>query len=321
MDLIYTDENREDAGVLLNYSFDLAFGSDENNFEMTLDANNNCCGAGCVVYIDGTEYGGIIDRVKVITQNQEIIYSGRTWHGILESKVIEPDAGRDYLILSGDANMVIGMILERIGLTELFTVSHEESGLNIKNYSMNRYVSAYTGISKMLATVSGKLKFLFRDGKVMLSAHPITDYLQDEQFDNDQVEMEIERSYKTVNHIICLGQGELSQRQVIHLYRDEEGKISTTQTLTGIDEITEVYDYPSAESEEELVKGGENKFKEYAPQSKIKLSFDAENGDYDIGDIVGAKEITTGISAVARIIKKIVTINRGLINIEYKVEE
>lgn len=321
MDLIYTDESREDAGVLLNYNFDLAFGSDENNFEMTLDANNNCCRAGCVVYIDGTEYGGIIDRVKVITQNDEVIYSGRTWHGILESKVIEPDVGRDYLVVSGDANAVIGMILERIGLSELFAVAREESGLEIKHYSMNRYVSAYTGIRKMLATAAGKLKFLYQNGKVILSAHPITDYSQDEQFDNDQVEMEIERSYKTVNHIICLGQGELSQRQVIHLYRDEEGKISTAQTQTGIDEITEVYDYPNAESEEELVKGGESKLKEYAPQSKVKLSFDAENGDYDIGDIVGAKEIKTGISAVARIIKKIVTINRGLINIEYKVEE
>ena len=36
MDLIYTNENREDVGVLFGYSFDLAFGIDENDFECKL---------------------------------------------------------------------------------------------------------------------------------------------------------------------------------------------------------------------------------------------------------------------------------------------
>ena len=33
MDLIYTNANRVDQGVLLDYELDLAFGADENNFE------------------------------------------------------------------------------------------------------------------------------------------------------------------------------------------------------------------------------------------------------------------------------------------------
>lgn len=43
MDLIYTNVNREDVGVLKDYAFDLAFGSDENDFELTLDINQHCC--------------------------------------------------------------------------------------------------------------------------------------------------------------------------------------------------------------------------------------------------------------------------------------
>lgn len=33
MDLIYTDENRVDIGVLHEYSMDIAYGVSENNFE------------------------------------------------------------------------------------------------------------------------------------------------------------------------------------------------------------------------------------------------------------------------------------------------
>ena len=32
MDLIYANNQMEDIGVLLDYEFDLAFGSDENDF-------------------------------------------------------------------------------------------------------------------------------------------------------------------------------------------------------------------------------------------------------------------------------------------------
>lgn len=321
MDLIYTNKDREDVGVLLDYDFDLAFGSDENDFELTINANQHCCEAGCLIYMEGTEYGGIIDKMKITTKNQEMKYSGRTWHGILASKVIEPDAGEAYLIVSGEANEVIGTLLDRIGLADMFTVSTEDSGLTISNYKMNRYVDAYTGIVKMLATVSGKMKFTFTGGQVFISALSAVDYSQDEQFDNDQVEMQVEKSYNPVNHLICLGSGELTERQVVHLYTDADGNISTTQTFTGIDEVVDVYDYANAESLEDLIQGGMDKLKELASADTVKMDFDAESTVYDIGDIVGAKEIITGVAVKEKITKKIVTINKGQINIEYKVGE
>ena len=321
MDLIYTNKNREDVGVLKDYTFDLAFGSDENDFELTLDISSHCCEPDCFIYVDGTEYGGIIDKMNIATRDNKLVYKGRTWHGILASKIITPDDGVAYLTVSGEANEVIGSLLERLGLTDLFEASKEQSGLTINNYAFNRYTDAYSGFSKMLTTVSGKLKFTFKTDKVVISACPIVDYSQDEQFDNDQVEMDIEKTGNTVNHLICLGKGNLTERQIVHLYVDDKGNIGETQTFTGLQEVTSVYDYPNVESLDELKKNGIEKLKGYATEDKVKMNFTAEETIYDIGDIVGAKEIITGIVAIEKITKKIVTIKQGLVNIQYKVGE
>ena len=321
MDLIYTDKKRQDVGVLKDYTFDLAFGSDENDFELTVDVSNHCCEPGCLVYIENTEYGGIVDGLGVVTTDDKLTYMGRTWHGIVASKVIEPDADQTHLKVSGEANQVIGELLVRCGLSELFAASTESSGLVIDAYSFDRYVDAYLGIKKMLASVNGKLKFSFINGRVILSALPAVDYSQDEQFDNDQVEMQIEKTSNTVNHLICLGKGELEKRLVVHLYCDESGNISTTQTFKGIQEITAVYEDNSEETESELVQKGTEKFREYINADKVQLDFSAEEKLYDVGDLVGAKEIITETTVISEITKKIVTIRQGEVNIQYKVGE
>ena len=321
MDLIYTNKHREDVGVMKDYAFDLAYGSDENDFELSVDTSNHCCDTDCLIYIEGTEYGGIIDGFTVTTTDRKLVYKGRTWHGILASKILQPDDGEAYLKVSGEANAIIGSLLERVGLTDLFEVTNEYSGLIINNYSFSRYTDMYTGITKMLDTVGGKLRFTFKADKVVISTVPIVDYSQDEQFDNDQVEMTIEKSHNTVNHLICLGKGELTERQIVHLYVDAEGNISGSQTFTGIEEVADIYDYSNAESLEELTNSGKDKLKEYAAVDKVQMNFSSEEIMYDIGDIIGAKEIITGITSSAKISKKIVTISQGLVNIQYKVGE
>ena len=117
MDLIYMNSSMQDIGVIKAYNFDLAFGSDENNFELKVGVNDHCCEAGYYVYIEGTEYGGIIDAVASDTAAEEVTYTGRTWHGILNSKVLCPDSGQDYLTLNGNANTVLGTLISRMGLT------------------------------------------------------------------------------------------------------------------------------------------------------------------------------------------------------------
>ena len=153
MDLIYSNSDKEDIGVLKDCKFDLAFGLDENNFEVTVSSSNHVCDAGFFVYIENTEYGGMIDSVHVDSAKATVKYKGRTWHGILNSKVLQPDLNQDYLIVNGEANTVINELISRMGLSALFRVSSVSSGVNISNYKMNRYIEGYTGILKMLKEV------------------------------------------------------------------------------------------------------------------------------------------------------------------------
>lgn len=321
MDLIYMNPQREDLGVMKDYSFDLAFGESENDFECTVPRGNHCCGASFFLYVEGTEYGGIIDGIKVDTKNDEIKYLGRTWHGILESKIFEPDAGEDYLVLNGEGNEVLSFLVERMGLGGLFRVSSEDSGVTIKNYKMNRYIAGYNGIRKMLKASGGKLHISFNKGMVELSAVPLVDYTQDEQFDTDQMDFVIQKNFHPVNHVICLGKGELAEREVVHLYADASGNISEEQIFFGLDEVTETFIYPNAESTEELTQGGIDIIKESWNSNTVSFDFDAEASVYDIGDVVGAKEIVTGTEVDADITKKIVNIKGETITIQYEVGE
>lgn len=319
MDLIYMNASREDVGVLHDYNLDLAYGEDENDFELRIPSSAHCCEKGFLLYIEGTEYGGIVDEIAIDTDAAEVSYTGRTWHGLLNSKIIEPDAGQGYLVLSGEANAVIGALITRLGLGELFSASGEDSGLTISSYKMNRYITAYEGIKKMLKTEKGKLRFAFKGGKIILSAHPRGDYTQDGNLDSDLVDLKVKRHYNPVNHIICLGRGELADREVIHLYVDADGNISKTQTFTGLDERAEVYENSNAESLEELEAGGIDRLKELSVMDEVEAALNEDSDQYEIQDVVGATDNIIGLTVNAEITKKIITIESGQITISYKV--
>lgn len=320
MDLIFMNADREDIGVLQNYELDLAFGSDENSFECVVEKNNHCCNFGYFLYIEGTEYGGIIDSVESKNSTQEIVYSGRTWHGVMNSKVLEPDPGEDYLVCSGEANAVIADMVSRMSLTDIFEVSSDDSGLTIGSYKMNRYISGYDGILKMLKTVDGKLRFCVQsNGKVLLSAVPIVDYTQD-GLDSDLISLDVKRTANTVNHLICLGKGNLADRLVVHLYVDESGKISRNQTFSGMDEYVAVYDYANAEDEDDLVSSGTEKLKELMQQDNLSVDVNDVGDPYDVGDLVGAIDNISNIGVAIPITKKIVTIKNGIVTIDIKPE-
>lgn len=318
MDLIYMNEAREDVGIMRDYTLDMAFGADENNFEAIVPSAAHCCAPGYFLYTEGTEYGGVIDDLGSDTAAEEVTYMGRTWHGILNSKIIEPDPGTAYLILTGEANQIIQQLIDRLSLSELFIASEENSGLFISGYKMNRFIPAYDGIRKMLATVAGKLCFAFHAGKVVLSAMPRGNYTQTSEIDSDMVNFKAVRRYRPVNHLICLGQGELEARQVIHLYKDAAGRINKQQSLFGILERTAVYENTNAESLEELEREGLEQFGKLTQSDEMRVSLNADDTCYDISDLIGAVDNVTGIAVTTEIVKKIVTIKKGDITISYE---
>lgn len=315
MDLIFTNLEREDQGVLSTHSFDLSYGASENNFELTIGANEAMLEADACIFIEGTEYGGIIGGIKTSTNGETITYKGRTWHGILNSKVIEPDTGEDYLIASGDANEVLSFLIARLGLSGLFVADENPSGVNISSYKFHRYCKGYDGIADMLADNGGKLKIAWKDRAVHLSAEPIADYTE-YPVDGDIATLTVEQNKDKVNHLICLGKGDLAEREIIHLYIDQFGQIGDVQYHTGIDEIVDTYDNSNSD---DLRSDGIKHFKELRNNDKAEISLSETDGlTYDIGDIVGAKEYKSGISVSAAVTQKIVKINNGVVSTEYK---
>lgn len=317
MDVIYTNSRRVDQGVLSTYAFDLSFGISENDFEITL-GRENTLEFGAFAYIEGTEYGGVVDSMKSTTNGETIVYGGRTWHGILNSKIIQPDAGADYYTVSGDANVILSTLITRMGLDSLFTVSAELSHITIPTYQFKRYCKGYDGIRDMLASAGAKLHIVWKDRSVVLSAVPIVDYT-DAPVDGDIATLTVEQHRQKVNHLICLGAGELAEREILHLYVNQVGKIVDSQYYTGVDEITETYDYSNVESSAELRKGGIEKLTALINTDKAAISVPETLGlSYDIGDIVGASDIKSGVKVSAAVSQKIVKIQNGAIRTDYK---
>lgn len=327
MDLIYADANRVEIGVLQIYELDLAFGSSENDFELRVALSSHCCQAGYYIYIDRTEYGGIIDAVEVDTENNEVIYSGRTWHGILNSRIIEPASGDSHYIVNNDAQAALVTLIYQIGLSGLFYVPQMYAGCQISNYKMDRYITAYDGIRKMLGKYGAKLCLTY-DASL---ASVVTDVVQssdlfrhtEDCLSSDLLDFQVKRTISAgkTNHLVCLGSGEMADRMVVHLYADAAGNISQTQTITDLDEYEAVFDFPNAESEEDLIAYGTERFEELLQQDKLSVSFTDEADDiFDVGDIVGATESVTGISVTVPITKKIVNIKSGELSVSYQTD-
>lgn len=318
MDLIYTDANRIDKGVLSAYAFDLSFGAAENDFEMTLGANEPALSDGSFAYIEGTEYGGVVDGIKAGTNSSTITYKGRTWHGLLNSKVIKPDAGESHLIVSGDANELLAMLIDRLGLTGLFVAEEKTSGINIPSYKFHRYCKGYDGIRDMLGDNGAKLNITWKNRAVRLSAVPAVDYTE-APADSDTASLNVEKYSNKVNHLVCLGQGNLTEREVIHLYADQFGNIGDEQHYFGLDEFEDTYENTNSE---DLRRDGISRFKSLRNNDKADFSLKKANAiPYDIGDIVGASEIRTGINVTATVTQKIIKIKNGVISTEYKTGE
>ena len=317
MDLIYTNAQRVDQGVLTTHAFDLSFGKSENDFELVLGANEPMLEYGAFVYCDGTEYGGIVDARKTGTNNETVTYKGRTWHGIINSKVVQPDPGADYFIVSGDAHAVLAQLVERLGLGGLFVADGSPSGIAITDYKFHRYCMGYDGIRDMLADNGAKLNIKWEGRTVKLSALPIVDYSA-EPVDGDMAALTVERYEKKVNHLIALGAGELSEREVIHLYVNQVGEIVDTQFFFGLDEIAETYDFSSVATSEELRTYSVKQLKELRDNDTAEIDFASNDLSFDIGDIVGAEDIKSGVTVTAAVTQKIVSISNGTVSIEYK---
>lgn len=318
MDLIYTDHMGEDIGVIKNYNLDneSSILVDDCTYVLEMTVDNDVFVNAGYIYVDGTEYGGIIDYQTVDTARNIMKLSGRTWRGLIGSKIIEPPLGSSHFIVNNELNRAIAEVINRIGLQGIYSVSAEDTGVNI-NYQFDRYIDAYTGLINMLKSANYKLMLEWYQGTIKLHAEPITEYTQQEAITSDLFDFEVTFARHSVNHMIGLGQGELEDRQVIHKYIQEDGTIGDTQYYFGTDEYTAIYDKANAKDFEDLELGTIQALEDMAQQDQIKIN--SYNLNCDIGDMFTAEDILTGIEVKQFVSNKIVIIKDNTVNISYKV--
>lgn len=315
VDLICADENGVPFHAVSDCLFDCAWGSGENDFELTLYDGTVLPDRG-LVYVDGTEVGGIVDHMKdELSDGVSVVtYSGRSWHGMLAGKVLQPDSGQDYLKVSGPVNQVLSNLLARIGLSDVFKV-RADSTKTIPTFQFDRYCTAYDGIRRMLAANDLKLMFQEVDGTIWMYAQPIVDH--NDTVDSDLIDFSITKDYRRTNHMIGLGKGDLKNRLVINYYADASGKVSSACTFKGRDEIAAVYDYSSAEKDE-LDKQTKKQLQDLQGAGAVDVTVH-DGLSLDVGDRVAGCDHVTGLTVTAIVLKKIVKLSGGLLSVSYEV--
>lgn len=321
VDLIITDSNHVDARSAVDFTLDCAWGKEENDFELVVSGASTI-DAGAYIYVDGSECGGVVDAMEdqLTAGVSTLTYSGRTWHGVLANKILEPDRGRDYLTVSGTASTVIGSLISRVGLDGVFDAvdSPTAGAQTIKSYRFDRYTDCYTGLRKMCEASGLKLRLAYASGRVNIWAEPVAHY--GDSIDSDLIDFDATRTWRKPNHLIGLGKGDLAARVVVHWYADAKGTVSQTQSLRGVDEITQVYDYSNAETAELNTKTKE-KLQDLQSEGDVKVTVrDDANVVFDVGDTVTARDNLTGITVNASITKKIVKVSNGVLSVDYEAE-
>ena len=317
--IFYANKDIEDIGVLKGFKLDMSISTEtgENNYEVRTAIGGVELDEGYFIYAENSEYGGIVDTKRINTKDKTLYYSGRTWRGMLESKIIVPPANQDYYKVSGDLNEVLADIIDDFGLDDLFYASTTLTGETVTNYQFYRYTDAYSGILRLLSSVDYKLSIEFDTiaKKCKLEAIPIIDYGQYQEITSDHYDFDISKVSGTVNHLIGLGSGELKDRMVLHLYADADGEISETQTLFGKDEVVSIYDYGNAQDEDDLRENMLEEFKNLIGSDNIKITLNDINAD--VGDKITAHEEITGIEAVQYIEGKVITIDDDTMKVQY----
>lgn len=320
MDMILaTNDGQEICTV--DYDFDVDLGG-TNDFQISLTYASwiEDIKIGDRIYTPGTEFGGIIKNISSATNTGNIFLKGFTWRGYLAKRIIIPPSGSDYYVANGELNTIIGTLVSIPG----FVVSTESTGITVSNYQFNRYVTVLEGLEAMLRTVGFRLDLRYvqtqSGGYVSVSAVKAglfgdsVEYSQDSMIDFSSTDDQM-----GVNHLICLGVGELKDRTVVHLYADRNGNISQTKSIGGIDEIVETFENSGAETAT-LIETGTSKLQEKISKKSFSPSIKKVETELYIGDIVTGQDYITGNKVTKPIIQKIVKRSNGVISIDYKIE-
>lgn len=277
-----------------------------------------------LIYIPGTEYGGMIGDIKTITKTEVIQITGDTWRGMMAKKIIEPPAGSDYKTVSGELNTVLKSLVEPL-FGGFFLVPETDTGVSVSGYQFDRYCTLLTGIEEMLTEKGYRLQICYKkeepgiSGWVEVQAVLAEDYSESREYNQDNRINFTARDYRRgINHLICAGTGEGAGRTVLHLYVQADGSIGKQPYYTGVDERVALYSYTSQSDIEELEKDGIKRLQSLMDYREFDMTVD--DVELSIGDTVSGRDYITGILVQKPVIRKILKIQNGQISVQYKLK-
>lgn len=316
-DLIYiTPELAEIGPCKENIDFDVGEDNATNDFLLKGIIPDGVGG----IYVPGTEFGGLIGYMQTSNKSDIVSNKGYTWRGLLTLGIISPSAGSSYKVVSGDANAILAELLGDY-MGGIFTIPEETSGITITDYQFPLYCTLLAGISGMLEEYNAKLRIVAdkpaTGGTITVTIDTVPAVTIENLYTRESpVSLTFTDNRLGINHLICLGQGELEERTRVDLYVQEDGSIGTAQYYTGFDERTAIYDYPNAESEANLIRYGKLRLKSIMTGKSLTIDNSAVDGD--VGDFVSA--YYNGASASVRITQKILTITGDKWKYESKIK-
>lgn len=315
MELIYIKNTNGvyDNGLLHNYEIDFDITTDRenttNDFELKMALPDSVDDllwveneTSSLIFIEGTEYGGEIMGSVIDIVDNTVTYTGRTWRGTFSEYIIEPPAGQDYLVVTGN----LADIISDLPLYPLMQVAPTTYSLSTQ-YQFDRYITVFEGLEGLVSSytdTSLRLTISFEQtegqytGTATATLEPVrdlSDWIEVSQDYSDHVQLKITKDGTTPRRLICLGQGELRDRQVVNLYADEDWNVSTTP-ISGAYPV-EVYDYSSSDA---LEADGRKKFAEYIANHE-QIDVNISDLDVLLGDIIAAKDNLTGETVQAEI--------------------
>lgn len=322
MEFIICDASRVEVGRFPDTAvFDFDIG-DTNDVEITCE--KGLLDFGMYLVCPGTEYGALIEEKDLWTNEADETWRGNAFRRFLQEFIIEPPAGQDYMIVEGDAHDVMRQVLDN-AFHGLFTVPETASGIEVGTYRFERYTDALSGFTKMLKQKDARIHIEVKQGgsnepfSVILSAVPIKNLSEEIEYSQDsKIAINLKESRRGINHLVCLGKGELKDRQVVHLYAQLDGSISQTRYYTGLEERTAVYDFSNAESLDELIKSGTDRLKELMDTKTMRMSI--QDAELQVGDVIAGRDYETGLYLQKPVVQKIVRMESGTATVEYKVE-
>lgn len=319
-DIAVTDAGAGLPAILHGCKLDVEFGdSGKNDFVLTVDAaSDQRVADGALVYVEGTEYGGVVDSSEADSSAGTIKYAGRSWHGVLAGKVVLPPTGSVRRHADGDANACLLELVSLLGLGGVMTASAAPSGIEV-SYDYPRFCDGYAGARGMLASAGARLAVSYDSelGMAVLSAVPAMTWPAGP--DSNSASVRVRRVHRCVNHLVSLGEGTGTSRVVRHDYADAWGNVSQVQSLFGVDEISETYDYSNADASR-LAESAPKRLRDLQDRGSMKASLDYGEG-YAVGDVVTATDVATGDEVTIAVGTVIAVATDDSLVVEYRAGE